>query len=121
MNRLPVIVPKDGDSRPRKKMTVPTPNTYIPEEVWRAIQINGSMGVERLTRILGSQQFHKLPMKDQLKAIAMAHDQAYRPATPTALALTLNPNSTPNELNALKLLASQALDLPEFRKKTTTG
>jgi hypothetical protein len=119
MNRLPVVVPIHGD-KPRTKMVIPKPNQYIPDEVWRMIQMNGAAAVERLARIIASPAFNRLPVRDQLKAISMAYDQAYRPSTPTAIELKMNPANTDGELNALKLLARQALDLPELRNKTPT-
>jgi hypothetical protein len=104
----------------RRRQVSPLP--YMSDALWRSIQQNATMGTERLSRILASPNFVKLPIKEQAQLINLANDAMFK-ATAMAMAMTprgqlpRDPNAAEAdnpEANYLRSTANKALELPEL-------
>jgi hypothetical protein len=119
---LPATIPNNGDAQRKNKYGggVPkSPVAFISDTMWRALQINGAMAVERLGTLIADPRFIKMRTRDQIAILKLAHDMAFRVSAPVQhVNVFSRPATDPDqieELNALRTLSNLALQLPEFK------
>lgn len=117
-NELVPVIPtarKKDDGGPK------SPLSFVPDATWRQMLQNAVYATERLQRILVSPQFNRLPVRDQLSAIKLAHDQSFGLAAGNKTTVVIEEGDNEGKSkNELRSLANKALDLPEFSKPPST-